>query len=482
MYRNSLRFSLLAAAFAGSSLLAGSAAAQCPYSSVQSRVQPNTSTPWTQSLSVGPGQQFRVGAFKNGWGVFVDPGTATITVTAPNGSQSFPANGSYVTAGQAGVYNVRVSCGSLADTATVSTVGAAYDMLDYMRNDNEAKANMLKQNGSGYQPIRSYLAPAASDRFYITKSFPDGIGQATEFEEYTWDSSYIYLVRDTSWQLENWCEGQQTSFELWTGGRNRGARFPRYVTNGQVATPPSYIIKARKEGNGCGLCNSPYDSDGQYVNATYRFEKLASKFFSHTGKTVNDVIKVSIIGGVGSDRHEVYYFAKSLGWVGFESDDAWAHYDGPANGGNNYEVVIKNPCPGTSGCVWFDSRSPVTYHLVGGVDGLDWSANVALHPAGYMAYGPYTTLFGSGQHRADFQVMIDNRTANNDVVVTLDVVTAAGGRVLVSRDVRRQEFTNTYTWQTFSLYFNYPSFEELEVRIYWHDRAYIKHNGTYICK
>lgn len=479
MKRNPLlSLTALALLMAGGALFAGPAAAQCPYTSVQSRVQPNVSTPWTQSLNVVLGQQFRVGAFKNGWGVFVDPGTATITVTAPNSSQSFPANGSYVTASQAGVYTVRVTCGSFSDTATVSSVGSAYDMLDYMRSDTPAKPNMLKQNGNGVQPIRSY--DVTSDRFYITKAFADGSGKSPEYEEYTWDSNYIYLVRDTSWQPENWCNGQQTSFELWTGGRNRGVRFPRYVTHGQVAPVPSYIIKARKEGNGCGLCDSPFDSNGLYTNATYRFEKLASKFFSQTGKTVNDVIKVSILEGVGSDQNEVFYFAKALGWVGFESDDAWSHFQEQSS--TNYEVLAKDACPGTSGCVWFDSRSPVVYHLVGGVDGLDWSANVALHPAGYLAYGPYTQLFAVGSHRADFQLMIDNRTANNDIVVTLDVVTAAGQRLLARREVRRQEFTSIYTWQTFSLFFNYPSFEELEVRIYWHDRAYIRHNGTNICK
>lgn len=313
------RWSWGALAIAGLCFLAaGELAAQCPYSSVQSRVQLNEANPWQQSLSVGPGQSFRVGAFKNGWGVFVDPGTTTISVTAPSGTVTYPANGSYVTASQAGVYTVRATCGSLSDTATVSSVGTAYDMFDYMRHDNTNKAILLTTNDGQTQVIRSYTV--TGDRFYITKNW-DGSG-ATDYEEYMYDSSYIYLVRDTSWQAANWCGSAPTSFELWTGLRNRGARFPRYVTNGSTHTPPASIIKARKEGNGCALCDSPVDSDGQYVATTYRFDYLASKTFS-TGQTVTNVMKITITGGAGSG--ETYYYAKALGFVGYEDPYQWSY-------------------------------------------------------------------------------------------------------------------------------------------------------------
>lgn len=364
--------------------------------------------------------------------------------------------------------------------STVSIQAQTYDMLDYMFHDNQKKANVLNLSGGGSQPIRAYSV--GGNRFYITKQHPDGNGFASEYEEYTYDSNYIYLVRDTSWQPDNWCSGQQTSFELWTGGRNRGARFPRYVYDNQEVTPPAAIIKARKEGNGCGLCNAPKgDSDGQYVTSTYRFDHLSSKTF-YTGQTVYDVIKVAIIGGVASEKNEVYYFSKSLGWVGFEDTDGWAHYSGPANGGNDFEVLAKDACPGATGCTWYQSQSGTVYHQTGEPDGYDWSANVWEHGAGYLAYGPYDPKWGIGWHNAYFYLMIDNNSADNAVVATIDVVTDQGRRVMARRDIRRTEFSSPYTWQFFSLSFFYPSFEETEVRIYWHDNAYIKHGGTYICK
>lgn len=350
----------------------------------------------------------------------------------------------------------------------------SYDMLDYMRHNDQAQANMLELSGGGVQPIRDYND--GTNRFFIVKSFADPQGRGPEYEEYTWDPSYIYLVRDTSWQPEHWCNGQQTSFELWTGQRNRGARFPRFVTSGSTYNPPGSVIKARKEGNGCALCNSPSDSDGQVVSATYRFDRLPTKTFN-TGVTLSDVMKVTVTAGVG--QGEIYYFSKTLGFVGYEDAAGWAHYDSP---GGIYEVVALHPCPGAGGCTWYQSRAPNVYHQIGESDGLDWSANVTEHGAGYLSYGPYDPKWGVGTHRALWYLQIDNRSANNDVVATIDVVTAAGTRVLARRDVRRMEFTSTYTWQWFALYFDYPSFEQVEVRIYWHDRAYIKHGGTYICK
>ncbi len=73
----------------------------------------------------------------------------------------------------------------------------------------------------------------------------DQQGQGADYEEYTWDQSYIYLIRDTSWQQEHWCDGQETSFELWNGGVNRGARFPdvmRVRITGGVGTGETYYF------------------------------------------------------------------------------------------------------------------------------------------------------------------------------------------------------------------------------------------------
>lgn len=171
-----------------------------------------------------------------------------------------------------------------------------------------------------------------------------------------------------------------------------------------------------------------------------------------------------------------------IGAVGYEDPYQWSRYSGVANNGNDFEVAAKHPCPGATGCTWYQSRASNVYHQIGEPDGYDWSATVWKHSAGYLSYGPYDSKWGIGAHNAQFYLMIDNRSADNGDVVTVDVVTDQGRRVLARRNVKRQEFNATYTWQFFVIPFSYPSFEQVEVRVYWHDIAYIKHGGTYICK
>ncbi|MFY2558195.1 hypothetical protein ACN469_11225 [Corallococcus terminator] len=64
------------------------AEAACPYSSIQVRVQPNTSTPWTQNLTVANGTNVHIGVFYNGWGTPVAAGS--VDVYAVQGSLAIP--------------------------------------------------------------------------------------------------------------------------------------------------------------------------------------------------------------------------------------------------------------------------------------------------------------------------------------------------------------------------------------------------------
>lgn len=353
-----------------------------------------------------------------------------------------------------------------------------YDMKDYMFHDNQNKANVIAINGStsNIQVFRAY--DVTSDRFYITKNWT-GTG-ATDWEEFTWDGSWIYLVRDTSWQSNNWCPGLgETSFELWSGGRNRGAWIPRYVQSGISYPTPAFEIRARREGNGCTICDSPSDTNGGTTSRTVKADRFASYYFSTTGKTLADVIRLTVTSGPGTG--EKYYFSKTLGWVGYEDPTTTNHYLGPANNGNDFAVAVINSCPGATGCRWIAAQGGL-YHQIGRADGYDWSAQTNLHSSGYLSYGPYDPQWGAGSHYAQYLLWIDNNSASNDIVATLDVVTAGGGRVLARRDLRRTEFSAAQQWQWFTVWFSYPSFEQLETRVYWHDTSYLKHGQQYICK
>jgi hypothetical protein len=91
----------------------------CPYASVQVRVQPNVQTPWTPTLVINHGARFHVGALFNGTGFFA-PSGIHLTVTDANGVISSPPNGAFVPAPVPGFYFVTGTCSAMVlETATV---------------------------------------------------------------------------------------------------------------------------------------------------------------------------------------------------------------------------------------------------------------------------------------------------------------------------------------------------------------------------
>ncbi len=123
---------------------------------------------------------------------------------------------------------------------------------------------------------------------------------------------------------------------------------------------------------------------------------------------------------------------------------------------------------------WSEYNANSLYHQIGRQEGSNFVATVSQDSPGFLVYGPYDTRFGQGVHDAWFLMMIDNNTANNDKVVTLDVVTEYGEKILATKTIRRKDFNSTYSWQWFRLPFRDPCGGKLEARIYWHDTAYIK--------
>ncbi len=113
--------------------------------------------------------------------------------------------------------------------------------------------------------------------------------------------------------------------------------------------------------------------------------------------------------------------------------------------------------------------------LIGRRDGDGRSANVAQDTANYLSYGPYVTSLPADDYQVTWRMMVDNNTADNDAVVTIDVHDYDAGLIKASRIVSRQEFTGTYAYQDFALSFNHtvPG-HRFEFRTYWHGRAYLK--------
>ncbi len=112
---------------------------------------------------------------------------------------------------------------------------------------------------------------------------------------------------------------------------------------------------------------------------------------------------------------------------------------------------------------------------VGRRDGAGRSATVALDATGYLTYGPYLTRLPVGAYQVTWRMLIDNNTADNASIVTLDVYNTDTSQVLASQTVTRQQFASANVYQNFVMSFNYATTgQRLEFRTYWLDTAYLK--------
>jgi murein DD-endopeptidase MepM/ murein hydrolase activator NlpD len=121
----------------------------CPYNTIQSRVQPNSQTDWSATLTIAAGASFNVGSMYNGGG-HPTPCCTTIQITGPGGFAATPPNLSSVTAPYSGTYSVVATCGPLSDTATVTATSVvAPSALDNSGMETQSSAQFGSISGWG---------------------------------------------------------------------------------------------------------------------------------------------------------------------------------------------------------------------------------------------------------------------------------------------------------------------------------------------
>lgn len=115
-------------------------------------------------------------------------------------------------------------------------------------------------------------------------------------------------------------------------------------------------------------------------------------------------------------------------------------------------------------------------HGTGRLDGDGWLCQTGIDtPNAHMVYGPYDSSVPAGPNTAEFQIKIDNNTANNDPQAVIDVRDATSGAVLAQRTIHRMDFPVAGQYVNFQLPFTLPAANHsLELRVYWLGGAYIK--------
>jgi hypothetical protein len=346
---------------------------QAPYyNSVQIRVQINTSTPWSTSANAALGKEIHIGVFKNGWGVPIDQGG--VSVYAVQGSKYELISLSVWEAWWKPAVQLEndkwtfvVYYGSMNDQAS-ATWGKQIDVLSYVlpnwpQSVTGTTYTVVTNRGNYW---RTYSNPGGDvgerlPGFFITKGGidwewcndnpcpPNYDKIMWYFEEMIYDSEWIYLVRDTSWDKK--CEppgtkhicGQLLFTYDWGSAQwlRGGKHFPRFLANGGHKVADSKYVQGverrenmadttAKEGMWCKAENSGWTESTIYA------ELIGTRTLN--GRTFNDVLKIKIIGGSGEgDR---WLFAKGYGLIQFRNsilNEKYAQW-------TNYPVTVRIPC------------------------------------------------------------------------------------------------------------------------------------------
>lgn len=119
-------------------------------------------------------------------------------------------------------------------------------------------------------------------------------------------------------------------------------------------------------------------------------------------------------------------------------------------------------------------------HNFGRADADGWSAATALDEKGTMLYGPYATDWNGASAQATFHLMVDNNSADDLPVATIDLYDSTAGEILAIQDIHRKSFTGTMTYQDFSVSASIAgrTGHALETRVYWHDVSYVRVSGV----
>ncbi len=197
---------------------------------------------------------------------------------------------------------------------------SSIDLIPYFLGEGNPGDAVFTNDG---QVKYEYLMPVNNNPngFYIIKSRNQAV-----YEEFTYDSDYIYHLKDTSWadgSGDIFCtNGNPAGFTMSDGTGSatsiglpqEGIRWaPRNMSLDETFNSDTTIIAFDKAN--CVPCDAPYTGN---TGRTFHFEALytaLNPFTLPSGIQITDGIKLTITSGPGSG--ESYWYDKSHGWVAF---------------------------------------------------------------------------------------------------------------------------------------------------------------------
>lgn len=124
----------------------------------------------------------------------------------------------------------------------------------------------------------------------------------------------------------------------------------------------------------------------------------------------------------------------------------------------------------------WQAESDVFSHNTGKLDNDGWICQIGSDtPNQFMLLGPNDKNVTSGPNVAEFRMMIDNNTLDNDTIASLDVRNSTTGEILKSQSVTRKMFTSAGNYVSFKMDFQMPvDSQKIELRVFWKGTATVK--------
>lgn len=148
----------------------------------------------------------------------------------------------------------------------------------------------------------------------------------------------------------------------------------------------------------------------------------------------------------------------------------------PASASTQDLIYINNSTPIYSKAWTWQAESDEISHATGRPDTDGWVCEPGIDAVNqYMIYGPYDRNVTAGPNYADFRILIDNNSINDEPVVELHVRNNTTGVVLASRAVTRKQFNAANAYAVFTVDFQMPADSQaIELRVNWKGNAKIK--------
>ena len=199
----------------------------------------------------------------------------------------------------------------------------AFDMARYVISQDPTQRvfhRLKRPTGGTADEVFAYRDGGTFDglkRWFFVKNV-----SGENWEEFGFDSKYVYRYRDSSWA--NTCQDGSPAFYFHKDDDRKhfGRWVKRYMKPGETFISPvqSVVDAGYKRVKGCSMsCRSKYEGK---VTIRVKFVKHHPSYSTIWKLVIKDVVELRNVNAQGQPHGDRFFYAKGLGLVGFEGPNA----------------------------------------------------------------------------------------------------------------------------------------------------------------